>query len=223
MQPIDEEVVRTINVGFFEDDGRTPVTRETRAAVQRAASILSGCGLHVDPFRPRGLEEARELWWEFFGRAGGMILEPMLRGCESQLSPILREFMGWTRAGAAHTGETLLAAWLERDALREKILVQMRKYPVLICPAAAIPAFHHGEREWQIEGATVRYLDAWSYCEWFNLLGFPAAVLPMGRSDEGLPIGVQIVGRPWEEELVLAIAALLEKELGVWRAPPLVD
>jgi Asp-tRNA(Asn)/Glu-tRNA(Gln) amidotransferase A subunit family amidase len=223
MQPIDEEVVRTINVGFFEDDGRTPVTRETRAAVQRAASILSGCGLHVDPFRPRGLEEARELWWEFFGRAGGMILEPMLRGCESQLSPILREFMGWTRAAAAHTGETLLAAWLERDALREKILVQMRKYPVLICPAAAIPAFHHGEREWQIEGATVRYLDAWSYCEWFNLLGFPAAVLPMGRSDEGLPIGVQIVGRPWEEELVLAIAALLEKECGAWQAPPLVD
>jgi len=216
-------VVQSINIGFFEDDARITVTRETRAAVQRAASLLSGFGLRVDPFRPEGLEEARELWWEFFGRSGGMILEPMLRGRESEVSPILREFMGWTRGAAAHTGETLLAAWLERDALREKILVQMRKYRVLICPAAAIPAFRHGEREWQVDDVMVKYLDAWSYCEWFNLLGFPAVVLPMGYSDEGLPIGVQIVGRPWEEELVLAVAALLEKERGAWQAPPRLD
>jgi Asp-tRNA(Asn)/Glu-tRNA(Gln) amidotransferase A subunit family amidase len=220
---IGDAVARRIKIGFFEDDARTPVTCESRAAVKRAASLLSGCGLRAEPFRPAGLEEACALWWEFFGRAGGMILEPMLRGREAELSPMLREFMGWTRGTAAHTGETLLAAWLERDVLREKILVQMRKYPALICPTAAIPAFRHGEREWQVDGVTVKYLDAWSYCEWFNLLGFPAVVLPMGYSDDGLPIGVQIVGRPWEEELVLAVAALLEKERGAWQAPPALD
>ncbi len=207
-------------VGFFEDDGRTPVTKETREAVNRAASLLSGRGFRVEAFRPEGLEEARQLWWEFFGRAGGMILEPLLRGHESEMSPILREFLEWTKAAPAHTGESLLAAWLGRDAVREKILLQMRKYPVLICPTAAIPAFRHGEREWQVEGEPVKYLDAWSYCEWFNLLGFPAAVVPMGYSDEGLPIGVQIVGRPWEEEVVLAVAAELEKQRGPWQAPP---
>jgi len=175
--------------------------------------------LRVEPFRPDGLEEARQLWWEFFGRAGGMILEPMLRGHELELSPILCEFQSWTKAAPAGTsqpGESLLSAWLGRDALREKILLQMRKYPVLLCPAAAIPAFRHGEREWQVEAKTVKYLDAWSYCEWFNLLGFPAAVVPMGSSDEGLPIGVQIVGRPWAEEVVLAVAAKLEAERGPW-------
>jgi Asp-tRNA(Asn)/Glu-tRNA(Gln) amidotransferase A subunit family amidase len=223
VRPIDGVLMRTINIGFFEDDSRTPVTRETRAAVQRAASLFSGRGLHVEPFRPEGLEEARQLWWEFFGRAGGMILEPMLRGRESEVSPILREFLDWTRDGAAHSGETLLKAWLERDALREKILVQMRKYPVLICPTAAIPAFHHGEREWQVDGKTVKYLDAWSYCEWWNLLGFPAVVIPMGYSEQGLPIGVQIVGRPWEEDLVLAVAAKLDRDRSPWQAPPLLD
>jgi len=191
--------------------------------VNRAASLLASCGFHVEPFRPEGLEEARQLWWEFFGTAGGMILEPMLRGHESELSPMLREFMGWTNAAPAHTGESLLAAWLGRDEVREKILRQMRKYPVLICPTAAIPAFRHGEREWQVEGKTVKYLDAWSYCEWFNLLGFPAAVVPMGYSEQGLPIGVQIVGRPWQEEVVLAVAAKLEKERGPWQAPPPLD
>ena len=220
---LQETALRAANVGFFEDDGRTPVTRETRLAVNRAASFLSKSGLRVEPFRPEGLEEARQLWWEFFGRAGGMILDPLLRGHEPELSPILREFQSWTKAVPAHTGESLLAAWLGRDAVREKILRQMRNYPVLLCPTASIPAFRHGEREWQVEGKTVKYLDSWSYCEWFNLLGFPAVVVPMGDSEQGLPIGVQIVGRPWEEELVLAVAARLEKERGLWKAPPSLD
>jgi amidase len=228
VREIHETSLRSVRIGFFEDDSRTPVTQETRSAVNRAATLLLSCGFRVDPFRPEGLEEARQLWWEFFGTAGGMILEPMLRGHESELSPILREFHSWTKAApprliASKPGESLLAAWLGRDAVREKILVQMRKCPVLICPTAAIPAFRHGEREWQVEGKTVKYLDAWSYCEWFNLLGFPAAVVPMGYSDEGLPIGVQIVGRPWEEEVVLAVAAKLEMERGPWRGPPLLE
>ena len=91
--------------------------------------------------------------------------------------------------------------------LRAQFFAQMQQYPILLCPAAAIPAFRHGERSWQIEGKTVHYLDAWSYTEFFNLLGNPAAVVPVGRSPEGLPIGVQIVGRPWEEEQVLSVAA----------------
>src|ERR1017187_6384986 len=223
VRELHEKVVEAIPIGFFADDGRTPVTEETKSAVELAAFALMNCGFRVEPFRPEGLEEARQRWWEFFGVAGGMILEPMLRGHESDLSPILREFQSWTNATPARTGESLLAAWLGRDEIREKILLQMRNYPVLICPTAAIPAFRHGEREWQVEGKTVKYLDAWSYCEWFNLLGFPAAVVPMGYSEEGLPIGVQVVGRPWEEEVVLAVAAKLEAERGPWLAPPLLD
>jgi Asp-tRNA(Asn)/Glu-tRNA(Gln) amidotransferase A subunit family amidase len=226
VRELHEAFVRAVPIGFFADDGRTPVTEETRSAVEHAAGTLMECGFHVEPFCPEGLEEARQRWWDFFGIAGGMILEPMileatLRGHDAELSPILREFRSWTSAAPPHTGESLLAAWLGRDALREKILLQMRKYPVLICPAAAIPAFCHGEREWPVEGKTVKYLDAWSYCEWFNLLGFPAAVVPMGYSEQGLPIGVQIVGRPWEEEVVLAVAGVLE-ERGGWRAPPMI-
>jgi len=223
LRHIGEKELRGVGIGFFEDDGRTPVTAETRLAVTQAANLLSQRGLRVEQFRPDGLEEARQLWWKLFGTAGGMILRPMLRGYESELSPILREFSSWTAAEPAHTGDSLLATWLGRDDLRERALLQMREYPVLLCPTAAIPAFRHGEREWQVEGKTVKYLDAWSYCEWFNLLGFPAAVVPMGRSPEGLPIGVQIVGRPWEEELVLAVASTLEEARGEWSQPPMAS
>jgi amidase len=97
----------------------------------------------------------------------------------------------------------------------------MQSFPIVLCPVAAIPAFRHGERSWVVEGKTVKYFDAWSYTEWFNLLGNPGVAVPVGQSAEGLPIGVQIVGRPWEEELVLAVAAELERQCGGFRKPPI--
>ena len=217
----EEGSLKKIRVGYFEDDGRTPVTAETRAAVRTAAEALHRAGFQVEPFRPEGLEEARQLWWRFFGVAGGMMLESFTRGHEAELSPTLQQFRSWVAAEPAHTGQSLLDTWVQRDILRGRILKQMREYPILLCPAAAIPAFRHGERGWRIDGRTVQYLDAWSYTEWFNLLGTPAAVVPVGQSAEGLPIGVQIAGRPWEEEWVLSVAAALEAECGVWHRPPL--
>jgi Asp-tRNA(Asn)/Glu-tRNA(Gln) amidotransferase A subunit family amidase len=209
--PSDKEA-KKLRVGYFEDDGRTPVTPETRAAVRAAAEALRGAGFEVDKFRPEGLEEARRLWHRLFVVGGGMLLRPMFKEDDQDLSPILKQFLEWSAAEPAHTARTLLDAWIQRDLLRVRFFEQMQKYPILLCPAAAIPAFRHGERSWQVEGKTVHYLDAWSYAEFFNLLGNPAAVVPVGRSPEGLPIGVQIVGRPWEEEQVLAVAAALEKE-----------
>ncbi len=209
--------VKKLRIGYFEDDGHTPVTPETRAAVKSAAEALQRAGFEVEPFRPQGLEKARELWWKFFGGAGGMLLGPMTHGREGELSPILKEFNGWVAADPPHTAQSLLDAWIDRDLLRMRLFEQMEKFPVLLCPVASIPAFRHGERSWQIEGKTIQYLDAWSYCEWFNLLGIPAAAIPVGRTGGMLPIGVQIAARPWEEESVLAIAEVLESQLG----PPL--
>jgi Asp-tRNA(Asn)/Glu-tRNA(Gln) amidotransferase A subunit family amidase len=216
-----EDDLKRIRIGYFEDDGRTPVTAETRAAVRSAAESLQRAGFQVEPFRPEGLELARQLWWKIFGVAGGMLLGPMMKGHEAEISPLLKQFSSWVAAEPPHTGESLLDTWEQRDLVRMKIFAQMREYPVLLCPVAAIPAFRHGERSWQIEGKTVEYLDAWSYTEWFNLLGAPAAVVPAGKSPEGLPIGVQIVGRPWEEESVLSVAAALEEQCGGWQPPPI--
>ncbi len=212
--------LKRVRIGYFEDDDRTPVIPETRAAVRAAANALRCAGFQVECFRPEGLELARQLWWKFFGIAGGMLLGPLIGGHESDLSPILKEFVSWVAAERPHTGESLLDAWIQRDEVRGRVLAQMREYPVLLCPVASIPAFKHGERRWKIDGQTVQYLDAWSYTEWFNLLGMPAVVVPVGRSSEGLPIGVQIITRPWEEELALAIAAIIEEECGGWQRPP---
>jgi Asp-tRNA(Asn)/Glu-tRNA(Gln) amidotransferase A subunit family amidase len=212
--------LKKLRVGYFEDDGRTPVTPETAAAVRQAAEGLRSAGFTVEAFRPDGLEKARQLWWKFFGVAGGMLLGPLTRGRESDLSPILKEFNAWVAAEPPHTAQTLLDTWIERDLVRMQVFEQMNHFPLLLCPVASIPAFRHGERGWKIEGKTVQYLDAWSYCEWFNLLGMPAAAVPVACSAEGLPIGMQIVARPWEEEVVLSVAEMLDEISGGFRMPP---
>jgi Asp-tRNA(Asn)/Glu-tRNA(Gln) amidotransferase A subunit family amidase len=216
-----ENEVKKLRIGYFEDDGHTPVTPETRAAVRTAAESLRGAGFRVEPFRPGGLAEARVLWKKFFVTCGGMLIRPMFKDREGDMSSILTQFLEWSAAETPLTGESLLDVWIRRDAARADFLAQMREYPILLCPAAAVPAFRHGERSWQVDGKTVNYLDAWSYTEWFNLLGNPAAVVPVSHSAEGLPIGVQIVGRPWEEEQVLVVAAALENECGGWKVPPI--
>src|SRR5215470_8004554 len=115
LRRISRDELRRIRVGYFEDDGRTPVTPETRAAIRLAAESLSRAGFEVAPFRPDGLEQARQLWWKLFGTAGGMVLRPLTKGRESELSPLLREFLGWVTTEPAHSGDSLLDTWLRRD------------------------------------------------------------------------------------------------------------
>jgi len=212
--------LRSNRIGFFEDDGLVPVTAETRAAVQAVASALREAGFRVEPFRPSTLERLRQLWWKFFVQCGAMFYAPAITGKEHQLSPIFKEFLGFAEAAPPLTASELLDAWASLDLLRAETLAEMSKYPVLLCPAASIPAFRHGEREWVVEGQTVQYLDAVRHTQWFNALAAPAAVVSVGSSREGLPIGVQIVARPFQDETALGIAAVIDAAFG-YRPPPM--
>lgn len=210
--------VGEVPVGYFEDDGRTPVTRETREAVFAAARAAAEAGYRVEPFRPDGLEQARKLWHIFFCEIGLLALKEPLKGLEIEL-PILKEFLACgLRAPLTSLGFT--QAWMDRDEERARLVRQMASHRVLLCPVASVPAFKHGERAWKIGGQDVSYLDAMSFTQWFNILGNPAAVVPVGRSEEGLPIGVQVVGRPYEEEIVLQVASAIERGCGGYTPPP---
>jgi Asp-tRNA(Asn)/Glu-tRNA(Gln) amidotransferase A subunit family amidase len=211
------EEAKQIPIGWFEDDGLSAVTAETRRAVCDAVIALQRQGFRVQPFRPRFLEQARRLWWIFFVQCGAMFCRPTIRGHERELSPTFLDFLEIEAAEELLTAKALLEAWAELDQVRRKLLTEMQQFPLLLCPVCAIPAFRHGEREWTVEGTSIRYLDAMRYTQWFNVLGSPAAVVPVGRSPEGLPIGVQIAGRPFEDELVLAVAGAIDREFGYQR------
>ena len=197
-----------------------------RLLPQKLASPSSGlckrCATRVSrssPLLPEGLDEALRLWHALFIDGVATVLRQAYKGREDDMHSIVREILHLSEQDPPLTAESLLDVLFGRDVVRAKFLEQMERYPILVCPVSAIPAFRHGERSWTIGNKTVQYLDAFSYSQCFNLLGNPAAVVPMGRSAEGLPIGVQIVGRPWEEERVLAISRCVE-QAGGWKEPP---
>jgi amidase len=200
---VTRDEAKQVPIGWFEDDGIVPVTAETRAAVQQAV-------------------RARKLWWTFFVQCGAMLYGPTIQGREAELSPTFRDFLDIARAAAPLTAGSLLDAWVESDKVRGRLLEEMREFPILLCPVCSIPAFRPFERNWCVEAQTVAYLDAMRYTQWFNLLGGPAAVVPVSRTAEGLPIGVQIAGRPFSDELVLAVARAVESEFG-YQPPPMAS
>ncbi|MGH9792400.1 MAG: amidase [Candidatus Acidiferrales bacterium] len=216
---VSDEGARQLRVGFFEDDGIVPVTPETRAAVQAAARALEQQGFAVEPFRPDALETMRETWWFFFGVCVNHLLRPMYDGRDADISPALGAFFERAAVDPQPTAASMLNAWFTRDALTLGLRRQMERVPVLLCPVASGPAFPHGQGGWA--PPAINYSEAMRYCQWFNLTGNPGAVIPVGRSPEGLPIGVQIVARHHRDEEALAVARAIERATGGFQRPPL--
>jgi len=207
-----------VRIGILESPALCTATPETHAAVQRAARFLVDQGFALEPFRLDGLDRALELWWFFFGPVIGHLLSKAVAGKEAQISPMLREYLSYATAGGPITLDLFIEACAERDLLRAKILRQMQEVPILLSPVSSGPAFLHGGGNYR---PGTGYLDTMRYSQWLNLTGFPGASVPAGLSSEGLPIGVQIIGRPHEDELVLAVAERLEEARGPRQSPPL--
>ena len=215
VKSFNEDELRRIRVGILESKALGDVTRETNKAVERAADLLSE-QFNVERFPLKGLEQAIELWWFFFGPMIARLFEPMVQGREAELSPTFREYMSVASLKIAPTVDEFMQACVKRDLVRAKIIKQMQDVPILLSPVCAAPAFRHGEGNWQ---PLTGYRNTMRHAQWLNLTGFPGVSVPMGFSAEGLPIGVQVIGRPNEDELVLTVAEILEAARGKFNAP----
>jgi Asp-tRNA(Asn)/Glu-tRNA(Gln) amidotransferase A subunit family amidase len=214
-----EGELRGLRIGILESDALGVATPETRVAVERAAKSLGERGFTVEPFRLDGLDRALDLWWFFFGPVIGNLFRHSVAGHEDQISPMLREYLSYATSGDPITLDQFTKACADRDLLRAEILRQMQDTPVLLSPVSRSPAFRHGQGNY-LPGTG--YRDTMRFSQWLNLTGFPGASVPVGVSNEGLPIGVQVIGRPFEDELVLAVGEAIEQARGPWLAPPIV-
>jgi Asp-tRNA(Asn)/Glu-tRNA(Gln) amidotransferase A subunit family amidase len=213
--------IRKLRIGYLEsDEDLCPVDPEIVAAVGSAADALRQNGFSVEPVQLDFLRAARELWWTIFVRLGAELNREAFRGRETEISPVLQDFLDIAGADQPLTKAMLLDAWFGRDQLRLKMLAQMQKTPILLMPTSATTAFRHGERRWTIAGREIEYLQSMSYCQVWNLLGNPAVSLPVSSSASGLPIGVQLVGRPYAEGSLLEVAEVVDRAFG-YRQPPL--
>ena len=108
------------------------------------------------------------------------------------------------------------AVMLEQlDGFRSEMLRFMEDFDAILCPPDCHAALPHGAAE------DYDKHRVWGHLYAYNLTGWPAGVVPAGVTGEGLPFGLQVVARPWREDVVLAVAAALESDLGGYRRPAL--
>jgi Asp-tRNA(Asn)/Glu-tRNA(Gln) amidotransferase A subunit family amidase len=218
LRRVSDAQLKATRVGILESDALGKMDAETSAALQKAANRLAAQGFLIEPLRLQCLERVIELWWFFFGPAIAHLFQASVAGHEDKLSPIFRDYLRFAE-GPVRLDE-VLSACVERDLLRAQILKQMRDVPILLSAVSATTAFRHGEGTWRPDQPQC-YRDTMRFSQWLNLTGFPGATVPISVSSDGLPIGVQVIGRPHEEELVLAIAERIESGRGPWLPPPL--
>ena len=196
-------------IGVWEQFYDVPVMPEIRAAVARATGGLQQAGFTVEPFAPQGLERAPNIWAFLFSQWPSAVIRKLALGHEAELHWTLRESLGQS----APSGEEVILQLAARDRMRAALLRQMEGWPILLMPVAGIPAFRHHERRWTIDGREVGLFQATMPAVVANALGLPAVAVPTGAFENGLPAGVQLMGRPFEDERVLDVAAILEKTL----------
>jgi len=158
------------------------------------------------------------LWIELFSRAAAEQLREVYRGCEQHAGPLVSPFLEskseTSIAKKVETAEALAKAVVERERRREELLRWMMTTPLIISPVSATPAFKHGASRVDAGGESISVFRSSSYSQTVNVFGLPAAVVPIARTAEGLPVGVQIIGRPFQEAEVLAAAAVIERAAG---------
>jgi Asp-tRNA(Asn)/Glu-tRNA(Gln) amidotransferase A subunit family amidase len=213
-------LLRGWRAAWYADDGASPVTGETRLAVLNAARALEDAGLIIEERRPPGVERGPDLWSSLFSRAALLQLRETYAGREEAGGPIVRAIFKAVGDATPHTLDQFISAWMERDRLRAALVGWMDTTPLIIAPVGATHAFEHDARKLSIEGEAVSVFRAFGYAQTFNVYDLPAVCVPAGRSRDGLPIGVQVVGRPFAEESVIAAALIIERALGGWQPPP---
>jgi len=197
-------------LAFHTDNGVQTPTEEIMATVRAAAKVLADAGLQVEEKRPPGIEASREIYNDLLlGWDGGAYVRMLLERAGTSLDQ--------TSLGRFLEAPSLPAADLVRlidrwDLFRRQMLSFLDDYELILSPVNAFPAIGHGE--------TGRKILGFSYTNTYNLTGWPGVVVRAGVSNEGLPIGIQIVARPWREDLALAAAAVVEAQLGGWQPPP---
>lgn len=204
-------VLKPLRIAFHTDNGIVAPTAVTAEVVRKAAKVLTKEVAEVVETRPPGIEQTYEIFLAIFSADGGAAIESLLKSAgTTKIHSLMQQVLEIQRAHALSTAE-FGAVVARGDALRRSMLSFMENFDVILCPVCAYPGMVHG--------ATYERLQAFTYTMTYNLTGWPAAVVRGGTSPEGLPIGVQIVARPWREDVALATARFIESALGGWPPP----
>lgn len=196
--------LKTLRIAFASSFPGFPVAGDISAVVENLARQLRSAGATVEEAKLPKLDLHDDL--EQGGVLIGMMMEAAQPGPPKEPSPVSR----WFEAHARRDGSIL--AW---DRFFDN-------WDALLCPVAMTTAFPHCEpgTSVKVDGKDQSYWMLPAYGAIFNYSGHPALSLPCGQDSDGLPIGLQLVGKRWSESRLLGFARAIEPLTGGFRRPP---
>lgn len=229
LAPVAKQALNSLRVAWSDNFGGLPITRDTRAALHGLMAQLDERGCRVEQAMPDGFDFPGI--WETYGE---------LRQCEigsamsAELEAECAANFGVSAAsedpemrGMARRLNATLKQYTETLTKRDAAIAAVEKFfetrDVFLCPVTVGPAFAHcvPGTPIAVDEQHVTYrIGGTGYTSPFNLTGNPSVVIPLARSKEGLPIGVQLVGPRWSETKLLAIAERFVEVTGPFQRPP---
>jgi amidase len=200
----------------FEEDHSLPVSDEVRAGVTKSLAVLKDAGANVFNVRPPAFDQATALWIRLYAGTAADYVRELYSGHETEAGPFVQAVLESYDRDGPTSPDDILRAWTERNALRQQILAFFEQSSFIVAPVGSVGAFPHGTRGFTLGSKTVSTFRAFGHSHYANVFGLPAVAVPVGRSPEGVPLGVQLIGRPFSENMLLDASALLERELGGW-------
>jgi len=230
--PARHDRLSDFRVLVLEDHPLIPTGSAVRAGVNRVADALADGGARVERHSRLlpDLTEAAVLYTQLLF-SGSIVRFPIeayeqLRARAAGLSPDDQSL------GAARLRGMVLSHrdWMEANNRRELHRQGWRQlfteFDVVVCPITPTPAFRHDhvpdllERRTDIDGVEYPYFDQVVWAGLATMPGLPATAVPAGRSPEGLPVGVQLIGPMFEDRTPLRLAELLEQKIGGFQRQP---
>ena len=205
--------ISSLRIAYYSDvDGYQRATDDTQATLSAAVTALAELVQSVEQDEPPPISKYVDLWARVGGGDGRAWVDRMLeKWGTTEISPFIEK--GFERTEPTTTAE-YTEALEAQDQFRSEMLRWVQDYDAVVAPVASQPAPTHGAT-YEGDNRTMFYTGP------YNITGWPGAVVRCGTSAEGLPIGVQILAKPWREDICLALAAALESTLGGWQRPPL--
>jgi amidase len=210
-------------IAYTRDYGIFPVDPRVIAVVDKAVAAFEEAGAHVEEVKidlRRSQRELSDVWCRFIAPKQVFALEgfkregiDLVRDHHDDFPP---EFWHWDEIGRGTTVTQFLADQIARTEVFDALRTVLEGYDLLVSPTLACLAVDNaadgntaGPAE--IEGETIDRLIGWCMTYLINFVGFPAATVPAGLAENGLPVGMQIVGRRYADADVIAASAEFER------------
>jgi amidase len=213
-----ERDFKNVRIAWSKDLGELPVDPRVTQVLESGRRVFHDLGCVVEEAQPdfNGADEIFKVWraWNF----------------ELQYSDLLKKHRGlikdtviWNvEQGQKLTGPQIGRAEIKRTELYHRVRQFLETYEYLICPVNQVPPFDIHQR-WieEINGVKMEsYIDWMKSCYYITVTGLPAISVPCGFTSEGLPVGMQIVGRHNADFSVLQLAYAFEQATGFWKHHP---